>query len=130
MQTFRKLPTHAPTAKARLSTSQPPSWARMASGDVLGSTAGTGTPASGTGQTSSGRGRTRGPSPAECQCSSSAYEQTRFAAPAPGLLVQVQCTVALAWLVVTEKLVAVPVVLQVTPPEPVKPGSVLHAPVA
>src|ERR1700746_1579176 len=30
----------------------------------------------------------------------------------------------LGWVVVTVKLVAVPVVLQVTPPEPVKPGSV------
>src|SRR6266567_5527346 len=36
----------------------------------------------------------------------------------------------LAWLVVTEKLVALPVVAQVTPPEPVKPGSPLHAPEA
>src|SRR5437660_5820760 len=36
----------------------------------------------------------------------------------------------LAWLVVTEKLVALPVVVQVTPPEPVKPGSPLHAPEA
>src|SRR5439155_332870 len=32
--------------------------------------------------------------------------------------------------VVTEKLVAVPVELQTTPPEPLKPGSVLHAPEA
>src|SRR5213593_1464998 len=53
-----------------------------------------------------------------------------FEAPAAGLLVQVQLFVALGWLVVTVKLVAVPVVLQTTPPEPVKPGSVLHAPVA
>src|SRR5438445_12917744 len=36
----------------------------------------------------------------------------------------------LGWVVVTEKLVAVPVVLQTTPPEPVKPGSPLHAPEA
>src|SRR5213592_3021990 len=36
----------------------------------------------------------------------------------------------LGWLVVTEKLVALPVVVQTTPPEPVKPGSVLHAPEA
>src|SRR5881296_2965252 len=36
----------------------------------------------------------------------------------------------LGWLVVTEKLVAVPVVPQITPPEPVKPGSPLHAPEA
>src|SRR6266571_5430362 len=36
----------------------------------------------------------------------------------------------LGWLVLTEKLVAVPVVLQTTPPEPVKPGSPLHAPEA
>src|SRR3989441_9080882 len=36
----------------------------------------------------------------------------------------------LGWLVVTEKLVAVPFVLQVTPPEPVKPGSPLHPPEA
>src|SRR5438477_3762477 len=36
----------------------------------------------------------------------------------------------LGWVVVTEKLVAVPVVVQVTPPEPVKPGSPLHAPEA
>src|SRR5213594_2276740 len=36
----------------------------------------------------------------------------------------------LGWLVVTEKLVAVPVVPQMTPPEPVKPGSPLHAPEA
>src|SRR5437899_11484331 len=36
----------------------------------------------------------------------------------------------LAWLVLTVKLVAVPVVVQVTPPEPVKPGSPLHAPEA
>src|SRR2546426_433068 len=36
----------------------------------------------------------------------------------------------LGWLVVTEKLVAVPVVAQTTPPEPVKPGSPLHAPEA
>src|SRR5881628_2020895 len=34
----------------------------------------------------------------------------------------------LGWVVVTEKLVAVPVELQTTPPEPLKPGSVLHAP--
>src|SRR2546422_9441137 len=33
----------------------------------------------------------------------------------------------LGWVVVTEKLVAVPVVLQTTPAEPVKPGSPLHA---
>src|SRR5437867_655565 len=36
----------------------------------------------------------------------------------------------LAWVVVTVKLVPVPAVVQVTPPEPVKPGSVLHAPEA
>src|SRR5204863_7627823 len=36
----------------------------------------------------------------------------------------------LGWVVVTEKLVAVPVVPQMTPPEPVKPGSPLHAPEA
>src|SRR5438128_209723 len=36
----------------------------------------------------------------------------------------------LGWLVVTEKLVAVPVVAQTTPPEPVKPGSPLQAPEA
>src|ERR1700739_744216 len=36
----------------------------------------------------------------------------------------------LGWLVATVKLVAVPVVLQATPPEPVKPGSPLHAPEA
>src|SRR5436309_7542744 len=36
----------------------------------------------------------------------------------------------LGWLVVTEKLVAVPVVPQITPPEPVKPGSPLQAPEA
>src|SRR5438067_6320849 len=36
----------------------------------------------------------------------------------------------LGWVVVTEKLVAVPVELQTTPPEPLKPGSVLHAPEA
>src|SRR5256712_4794971 len=36
----------------------------------------------------------------------------------------------LGWLVVTEKLVARPVVAQTTPPEPVKPGSPLHAPEA
>src|SRR5437867_12778681 len=36
----------------------------------------------------------------------------------------------LGWLVVTEKLVAMPVVPQMTPPEPVKPGSPLHAPEA
>jgi hypothetical protein len=42
----------------------------------------------------------------------------------------VQLFVALGWLVVTVKLAALPVVLQVTPPEPVKPGSVLHAPEA
>src|SRR6266404_7849964 len=36
----------------------------------------------------------------------------------------------LGWLVVTEKLVALPVVAQTTPPEPVKPGSPLHAPEA
>src|SRR5439155_15053005 len=36
----------------------------------------------------------------------------------------------LGWLVVTEKLVALPVVVQTTPPEPVKPGSVLHEPEA
>src|SRR3989442_1608222 len=34
----------------------------------------------------------------------------------------------LGWVVVTEKLVAVPVELQTTPPEPLKPGSVLHGP--
>src|SRR3989454_10532091 len=36
----------------------------------------------------------------------------------------------LAWVVVTVKLVAVPAVWQPTPPEPVKPGSPLHAPEA
>src|SRR5881397_4178758 len=36
----------------------------------------------------------------------------------------------LGWVVVTVKLVAVPVELQTTPPEPLKPGSVLHAPEA
>src|SRR5713101_3204823 len=36
----------------------------------------------------------------------------------------------LGWLVVTEKLVAVPVVVQTTPPEPVKPGSPLQLPEA
>src|SRR3989475_9924446 len=36
----------------------------------------------------------------------------------------------LGWLVVTEKLVAVPFVAQTTPPEPVKPGSPLQAPEA
>src|SRR2546428_12235139 len=36
----------------------------------------------------------------------------------------------LAWVVVTVKLVAVPAVVQVTPPEPVKPGSPLHPPEA
>src|SRR5207253_8672514 len=36
----------------------------------------------------------------------------------------------LGWLVVTEKLVAVPVVAQTTPPEPVNPGSPLQAPEA
>src|SRR6266478_9639460 len=36
----------------------------------------------------------------------------------------------LGWLVLTEKLVALPVVAQSTPPEPVKPGSPLHAPEA
>src|SRR6266851_3541066 len=36
----------------------------------------------------------------------------------------------LGWLVVTEKLVALPVVAQTTPPEPVKPGSPVHAPEA
>src|SRR5882672_8962515 len=36
----------------------------------------------------------------------------------------------LGWVVVTVKLVAVPVVVQTTPPEPVKPGSPLHAPEA
>src|SRR2546422_11062206 len=36
----------------------------------------------------------------------------------------------LGWVVVTVKLVAVPAVVQVTPPEPVKPGSVLHEPEA
>src|SRR2546426_6083809 len=36
----------------------------------------------------------------------------------------------LGWLVVTEKRVALPVVAQTTPPEPVKPGSVLHEPEA
>src|SRR5205823_15056624 len=41
-----------------------------------------------------------------------------------------QLFVALGWLAVTVKLVAVPTVSQTTPPEPVKPGSVLHAPVA
>src|SRR5207245_9403774 len=41
-----------------------------------------------------------------------------------------QVFVALGWLVVTVKRTAVPVVLQTTPPEPEKPGSVLHAPVA
>jgi hypothetical protein len=47
------------------------------------------------------------------------YEQTRFGVPDDGLLVQVQLWVALGWVVVTEKLVPVPVVVQVTPPEPV-----------
>src|SRR6059036_3658447 len=55
MQTLRKLPTQAPTAKASPSASQPPSWARMASGEMPGSTAGTVTPASRTGQTRVGR---------------------------------------------------------------------------
>src|SRR2546425_7091142 len=59
MQTLRKLPTQAPTAKARPSASQPPSWARMASGEMPGSTAGTVTPASRTGQTRVGRNETK-----------------------------------------------------------------------
>src|SRR5437016_12174554 len=36
----------------------------------------------------------------------------------------------LGWVVVTEKLVAVPVVVRTRPPEPVRPGSPLHAPEA
>src|SRR2546428_14180795 len=36
----------------------------------------------------------------------------------------------LGWRVVPERLVALPVVAQPTPPEPVKPGSVLHEPEA
>src|SRR5947207_3738447 len=75
-------------------------------------------------------GRIRDPSPAECNRSDRTYEQIRFALPAAGALDQVQLTVALGWLVVTVKLVAVPTVSQTTPPEPVKPGSALHAPVA
>src|SRR5213076_1486152 len=75
-------------------------------------------------------GRIRDPSPVECNRSDRTYEQIRFALPAAGALDQVQLTVALGWLVVTVKLVAVPTVLQTTPPEPVKPGSALHAPVA
>ena len=55
-----------------------------------------------------------------------------FGFPAPGLLVQVQpvLRLMLGWVVVTVKLVAVPVVLQTTPPELVTPGSVEHAPEA
>src|SRR5205809_3110779 len=75
-------------------------------------------------------GRIRDPSPVECNRSDLTYEQIRFALPATGALDQVQLTVALGWIVVTVKLVAVPTVLQTTPPEPVKPGSALHAPVA
>src|SRR5207244_12069143 len=66
MQTLRKLPMQAPSAKARLSTSQPPSSAGMGSGDMLDSTAGTVSPASRMGQTRGGTkrsgGRTRAPS--------------------------------------------------------------------
>ncbi len=46
------------------------------------------------------------------------------------MLVQPVLELMLGWLVVTVNLVAVPVVLQTTPPEPVKPGSVVHAPEA
>src|SRR5436190_1209012 len=53
-------------------------------------------------------GRIRDPSPAECNRSDRTYEQIRFALPAAGALDQVQLTVALGWLVVTVKLVAVP----------------------
>ncbi len=38
--------------------------------------------------------------------------------PRAGLLVQVQLLEAFGWLVVTVKLFAVPVMVQVTPPEP------------
>ena len=57
-----------------------------------------------------------------------AYEQTRFAAPPDGLLVQTHALVALGWLEFTVKLVAVPVVEHTTPPESVKPGRPVHAP--
>src|SRR5438445_13509536 len=61
MQTLRKLPMQAPSAKARLSTSQPPSSAGMGSGDMLDSTAGTVSPASRMGQTRGGTKRSGGP---------------------------------------------------------------------
>src|SRR5438094_518664 len=75
-------------------------------------------------------GRIRDPSPAECKRSDRTYEQTSFGFPAVGLLVHTQAFVALGWLVFTVKLVAVPAVVQITPPEPVKPGSALQSPEA
>ena len=56
--------------------------------------------------------------PPTCDRSDRTYEQTRFRLPRAGLLVQVQLFVAFGWLVVTVKLFAVPVMVQVTPPEP------------
>src|SRR5207244_13344894 len=74
----------------------------------------------------------RGSAPRRREGAGSTQEQIRFGFPEPGLLVQVQpvLELMLGWLVVTVNLVAVPVVLQTTPPEPVKPGSVVHAPEA
>src|SRR6266849_8701047 len=116
MQTLRKLPTHAPSTKARLSTSHPASRSPGGSDDVLDHTA----------------ARLAWP-PARVKFRRNAragsdYEQIRFGVPAAGLLVQVQLTVAFGWVVVTVKAVAVPVVLQTTPAEAVNPGNVLHAP--
>src|SRR5439155_4715601 len=76
-------------------------------------------------------GRIRDPSPVECNRSDRTYGmQARFGLPAAGWLDQVQLFVALGWLVSTVKLTALPTVSQSSPPEPLKPGSVLHAPVA
>src|SRR5207249_12177693 len=54
IQTLRKLPMQASSAKAMLSTSQPPSSARMGSGDMLNGTTGRVNLASATGQTRGG----------------------------------------------------------------------------
>src|SRR5439155_17254309 len=81
MQTLRKLPTQAPTTKARPSRSQPPSSARMESGDVLDSTAGTVTLASGRRSNPSSGGRARSPSPAGSQPNASVLRADQVGAP-------------------------------------------------
>ncbi len=81
MQTLRKLPMQAPSAKAMLSTSQAPSSARMGSGDMLDGTAGSVNLAAATGQTRGGTKRCGG-RPAARHARVRGWE-TSFPCPAP-----------------------------------------------